>query len=367
MARKMYVINESATPMRVCESAYAGEGELEELICNHPKLVSVSEGMSKEVLFVGSQINLGGLTMDSLFVTENGVPILAETKLSNNAEIKRDIISQLLVYSVNVSEVLTAQNMKKWFVENNASNTELLERFNNPDFWATAEQHINHSHFYLAFVADHFSGETIANIQKLDRDIENKSLYCVELAPYRVDATNEYLIERNVSKPTHPFTEINNTENWNFVRGIDLIRQGNPALVPLLQKLLTWFLNRFPNARFGKGEATCSLLVYKYAGIKSEQSKLMDIGIDNKNAVVWIETCYYKKQALEALGFDSLYGFMLDDELKAIGKTDLISSTPKYIKINLSHLSDPQVYAWFLDKVMALSNLKGDCQTETEE
>lgn len=352
MNSKYYAISENPIPLRIRRSNYEDETQLESIVCQHPSLMSKHPRIRETIIFVGRQIDLGGIYMDALFVNENGVPIITEFKLAKNPEIKRDIISQILQYAFSASDVLTADRLRTMFRDNNKQNSETLERFDNADFWETAAKHLKCSHYYLAGVADDFSGKTMEYFESIDKQMPNQSWYCVELTPHRVDQTNELIIERSVQAPVHPFDDFENIAQWNFVTTVNHIRNGNIKIVPLLQRVLTWLMEAFPQSHFGKGDHYISFNVYT-----EQNGKLATLYVGRESSEIEVPRWTFSQQALASVECEKLEDFICDATISSIGKSGMIASTNQYIKLDLAELSEPQVYAWFQNKVKELANL----------
>ena len=87
---------------KVSERSYAKESELQDILADSPDLIPISElgGGRKSIKIAIREAGLPGSgSTDIIGVDENGNITIIETKLAQNAEIKRKVIGQIIEYA----------------------------------------------------------------------------------------------------------------------------------------------------------------------------------------------------------------------------------------------------------------------------
>lgn len=90
------------------------EKYIQELLAAHPELLPV-HAIREEVgslLCIGREITVPSGTIDNLYLSANGYPIIVETKLWRNPQARREVLSQTLDYVKDV-----VQRNFEWFEE----------------------------------------------------------------------------------------------------------------------------------------------------------------------------------------------------------------------------------------------------------
>jgi len=73
---------------------------LQELLADHPELLPVNSIRSDvgELLCIGREVPVGRGSIDNLYISTRGYPVIVETKLWRNPEARREVFSQTLEY-----------------------------------------------------------------------------------------------------------------------------------------------------------------------------------------------------------------------------------------------------------------------------
>lgn len=82
------------------------EGYLQELLRDHPELLPVSEIRSDvgKLLCIGREVGVSSGSIDNLYLSTSGYPVIVETKLWRNPEARREVLAQVLDYIKDVAK-----------------------------------------------------------------------------------------------------------------------------------------------------------------------------------------------------------------------------------------------------------------------
>ena len=82
------------------------ENWLQQLIFEHPEILPVAEieGIFAPMISIGREVSTKLGSIDNLFMSQRGYPVLVETKLWRNPEARRNVVAQALDYASALSE-----------------------------------------------------------------------------------------------------------------------------------------------------------------------------------------------------------------------------------------------------------------------
>jgi hypothetical protein len=88
------------------------ESFLQKLLADHPELLPVQElrDDAGSLLCIGREVSVSGGTIDNLYLTTAGYPVIVETKLWRNPQARREVLSQTLDYAKDL-----VQKDFEWF------------------------------------------------------------------------------------------------------------------------------------------------------------------------------------------------------------------------------------------------------------
>lgn len=186
------------------EAPYEYERVLQEKLADYPRLLG------------GGQLEAGGLqrwaliaqeksvpdkeggserwSADHLFVDQDGVPTIVEVKRSDNTEIRRKIVGQMLDYVAHASIFLDAGSLEARFeqtcneleVSPERTIADLVE--GDPDgFWETVERNLRSKQIRLVFVADEVPSELKRVVEFLNEAMSDVEVLAIEVIQYTSD------------------------------------------------------------------------------------------------------------------------------------------------------------------------------------
>jgi hypothetical protein len=148
---------------RMSPSAPESEDRMQELVARYPELITDGDGdlllISREPA-IGDGETASRWSLDHLFVTKSGVPVLVELKRASDTRIRREVVGQLIDYAANASAHWAAGTIAATFAKTVGLDQadELLGEFvgdRSPDeFWEQVDSNLRSGRIKLVFVAD---------------------------------------------------------------------------------------------------------------------------------------------------------------------------------------------------------------------
>ncbi len=170
------------------EYHYEYEDELQRLIENNPQFVSWEpEGM--ELILVQREFTVSddfGMSLDHLFVNQNGVPVLVEVKRAVDTRIRREVVAQILDYA-SCASAWDANFLRQLFQEANSDNEEVLEQYDTDEFWDTVATNLRAERLMLVFAADKIPARLQNIIEFLNRNLNGIHAYGVEIRQFQTN------------------------------------------------------------------------------------------------------------------------------------------------------------------------------------
>ena len=127
MADKIFHRNEGGQLEPMNEEPFSLEDKLQELVAEYPSLLSgqqMNPHNPPRFLLVDREHGISDIiggsnrwSLDHLFIDQNAVPTLVETKLQGNPEIRREIVGQMMDYAAHASKTWNTRDSRRTFEE----------------------------------------------------------------------------------------------------------------------------------------------------------------------------------------------------------------------------------------------------------
>ena len=106
MARNaIYTVDSAGTLTAMRPSEPRSEDFMQQLVAAHPELITDQDGalllIRREHPIADREEGGGRWSLDHLFVTQSGVPVLVELKRAVDTRLRREVIGQMLDYAAN--------------------------------------------------------------------------------------------------------------------------------------------------------------------------------------------------------------------------------------------------------------------------
>ena len=204
----------------MAEEPFPLEDTLQKLVADHPKLLSgeqINPNDPRRWLLIQREQGIpdteGGnyrWALDHLLIDQDAIPTLVETKRSDNSEIRRTIVGQMLDYAAFARRTWKVQDIRHDFEESensadrNPDDTlaELLQSDSELDadeFWQSVETNLRAARLRLLFVADDIPDELAHVVEFLNEQMPGIEVLAVEIKQF-LGATGKTLVPRVIGR-----------------------------------------------------------------------------------------------------------------------------------------------------------------------
>ena len=214
---KIFLIQEGNELVEMEEKEYVSEDILQDLVAKYPNLL-VNDDMDIKLprkwllvqrelfLYCEDEYGLEKFYLDHLFLDQDGIPTIVETKLSSNSELRRQVVAQMLDYASNAQIYLPVEDIKTILTSTypNCDQEELINdilglEISLDEFWELVETNLQAGKIRLVFVADIIPTKLRSIVDFLNVQMDPAEVYAVELKQY-VGGGLKTLVPRLVGK-----------------------------------------------------------------------------------------------------------------------------------------------------------------------
>lgn len=214
MSQSIFRLTDDGGLQRLDATPYPNERTLQEYLERHYEQLLAGEQIDPDEprrwLLIKREAQIShragpvrGWQLDHLFVDQEGVPTLVETKLSSNPEIRRTVVGQVVEYAASFAQSWDAERMRSAFEASHSAPTERLRALLLPDerdatlddesfesdFWQRVDQNIQSGRIRLMVVSDRIPETLLTMIEFLNSDMRQCELLALELQHFEsVDA-----------------------------------------------------------------------------------------------------------------------------------------------------------------------------------
>ena len=220
MPERIYTSADDGRLEALEETPFSSEDEIQALIAEHPELLDgeqIRPGDARRWILVTREKGIAPLSdaaarwaVDHLIIDQDAVPTLVELKRSQNPEIRRTIIGQLLEYAAHASETWTANELRDAFesraeeqgLESTDELAALLQTDGEPDvdgFWEDVSTNLAAKRLRLLFVADKIPDPLARVVAFLNAQMPNIEVLAVEIKRFH-DQASQTLVPRVIGR-----------------------------------------------------------------------------------------------------------------------------------------------------------------------
>ena len=215
MTDRIYLVadDETLKPMEV--TPYAREDLLQRLLERYPDLLAgeqVNPDDPRRWLLVKRETDIAHhgdevsrWRLDHLFLDQDGVPTLVETKIAANPELRRQVVAQMLDYAANLIEDWSAERIQAEFESQCAEAGRPPEEVLEPHlsggltpaedaierFWVNVKTNLEAGRIRLVFVADHIPSSLLRIVEFMNGQMDPCEVLAVELRQYLHESGND--------------------------------------------------------------------------------------------------------------------------------------------------------------------------------
>ena len=221
MLEEIYHLNEHGNLEPMTEERFALEDKLQELVAKYPKLLSgeqMDPNNPRRWILIGREQGIADIvggserwSLDHLLIDQDAIPTLVEAKRSENSEIRRTIVGQMIDYAAHATQTWNVTEIRNAFEERCKTEgkdpseelTILLQPDGEPDidrFWQDVETNLRAARLRLLFVADGIPEELARVVEFLNEQMPDTEVLAVEIKqfPGRLGRT---LVPRIIGRP----------------------------------------------------------------------------------------------------------------------------------------------------------------------
>lgn len=198
---KIFLVQDGDELMEMEESPYVSEEILQDIIAKYPNLLS-GDGMDidepkkwllvkKEQILPHDSTGQQFFYIDHLFLDQDGVPTIVETKRSSDNRLRREVVAQMLDYASNALIYLPVEVIVSSLGETYPE-TEIEELLADKlgvetdptEFWQLVETNFQAGKIRLVFVADEIPDELITIVEFLNKQMNPAEVLALEVKQY---------------------------------------------------------------------------------------------------------------------------------------------------------------------------------------
>jgi hypothetical protein len=166
-------------------SAPETKDSMQRLIADHPELISDGDGplllIRREQPIADGEEAAGRWSLDHLFVTRDGVPVLVELKRASDTRLRREVVGQMLDYAANGTAYWKSGTIAASFAQASAAAgrdpdavlLDFLGEDADPDaFWRRVDDSFAAGRVKLVFVADKIPRELARIVEFLNEQMK---------------------------------------------------------------------------------------------------------------------------------------------------------------------------------------------------
>jgi hypothetical protein len=187
---KIFKITNNDELLAIHEKKHHNENNFQELLSKYPDLIpgdQIDHEKPRRWLLVGREID----NIDIFLLDQDGIPTIVEVKRSNNNEIHREVVGQMLDYGSNLVFSQSVETIIPQIAINSPiSIQEFLDNDQNPEeFWESVKTNLENEKMRLIVVSDEIPRSLQNIIEFLNNKMETTEVLALEIRQYVDDKT----------------------------------------------------------------------------------------------------------------------------------------------------------------------------------
>jgi len=284
MNSEIFHISSKGDLIELNQSEYSSEDLLQSLLAKYPSLIpgnQIDELNPRKWMFISREMSIpdseesgGRWSLDHLFVDQDGIPTLIETKRSTDTRIRREIVGQMLDYAANATSYWTVDKIQAQFearcnTDNIDPELELNRLFGNSInselYWNTVEGNLNSGNIRMLFVADKIPFELKQIVEFLNEQMNPAEIYAVEIQQY-VSGELKTLVPK-VMGQTAKLQKRKSSQlpakQWDEIKFMEEVEKLHDVETRILaKKVLDWVQEQGWSVWWGRGAKQGSFVPY---------------------------------------------------------------------------------------------------------
>jgi hypothetical protein len=354
------------------ETAYDSEALLQRLLADYSNLLAgdqIDPDHPRRWLLVTREMRVSGDEstergyLDHLFLDQDAVPTLVEVKRSENTQIRREVVGQMLDYAANGVAFWSVDDIRSRYEETCRQrgidpDEKLREclgaEATGEDYWQRVKTNLQAGRIRLIFVADKIPLGLRRIVEFLNGQMELAEVLAIEVRQHvgqGLKALAPMLIGQTAAAQRAKSAGAKATRKWDEISFFAELLVKHPDAVPVARRILEWAKTNVGNVWWGEGTRDGSFVpIFRHKGIDHQLFAVYTYGR--------IETFFQHYQRkppfdLEALRLEKL------NRLNGIPGVSLApDSISKRPSLSLAALVDEGpvetmlgVYEWVLEQI----------------
>jgi hypothetical protein len=269
------------------ETPYEAEAILQKLVAEHPEMLAGNNpgaNVDQRWLLVERESPIseeegagGRWSADHLFIDQDGVPTVVETKRSSDPRARREVVAQMLDYAANGVVSWRAEALRARFEARCAtSGLECADVFiaamgdSDPEtFWAQVHTNLGARRLRLVFVADAISPELERIVDFVNEQMEATEVLAIEIKQFVDEAgAHQTIVPRVLGQTQAARRAKRQTPGMDWTRETvlaELKAKRGPAEAAVAHQIFEWASQRDDRTVwFGSGRKDGSFQVNRY-------------------------------------------------------------------------------------------------------
>lgn len=209
MNGKIYKIKDNNELVAIHEEKHHNENNFQELLFLYPDIIpgdQIDNENPRRWLRVGREID----NIDIFLLDQDGIPTIVEVKKSNNSEIHREVVGQMLDYG---SKLVFSQSAETIIPQIEANNPISVQDFlengiSEEEFWENVDNNLKEEKMRLIVVSDEIPRNLQNIIEFLNNKIESTEVLALEIKQFTDNATGTRTLVPRLMGQTRIITPI---------------------------------------------------------------------------------------------------------------------------------------------------------------
>jgi hypothetical protein len=290
MPASIFVIGDDGALIEMKETPYDSEALLQGLLADYPNLLAGDQFrsdqprrwllVSREMRVLGDEGADRGY-LDHLFLDQDAMPTLVEVKRSENAQIRREVVGQMLDYAANGVAFWSVDEMRARYevtcrqqtIDPDEKLAEFLGAEIGPEeFWQRVKTNLQAGKVRLLFVADKIPLGLRRIVEFLNGQMDPAEVLAIEIRQHvgqGLKALAPVLIGQTAASQRAKFAGAISSRQWDETSFFDGLLAKKPNAVPVARTILDWSKSKVTRIDWGTGTQAGSFIpVLEHDGIE---------------------------------------------------------------------------------------------------
>ena len=289
MPGSIFVLHDDGTLMEMQETPYDSEAVLQLLLADYPNLLAgdqIDPAHPRRWLLVSREMRVSGDegadrgSLDHLFLDQDAVPTLVEVKRSENTQIRREVVGQMLDYAANGVAFWSVEEIRSRYertcgerkIDPNEKLTEFLgTEAEREDFWQRVKTNLQAGRIRLIFVADEIPPGLRRIVEFLNGQMDPAEVLAIEIRQHvgqGLKALAPMLIGQTAAAERAKSAGARPGRKWDETSFFADLQAKQPDAVPVARRILDWSKSKVPRIDWGEGKQDGSFVpVLHHKGI----------------------------------------------------------------------------------------------------